>query len=308
MDWNGDGHLDALVGGYGGDVTLFLGKDGGGFAAGSPLTFHDGEPFERRLNSDQAHGAKADAGAQIWCVDWDEDGDYDILSGWFFGGMFLTRNNGSKAEAKLSKTFETIQADGKDLKWGFQTQPCMADWDGDGRKDLIYSPRVIAKSGQSSVAWCRNLSESGEPRFGPSQVLVYSGPSSQMIIPELGFEREFGGSLAVVATDWDGDGAVDLVVGDVAALSQPKPDLGAEDRERAKDLAARMRLQTGASMANLSIKEVRRQSLAGERRELVDFISNRAASRGRVWLLRRIPQGDVARETPKQVEHGKDGR
>tara|TARA_R110002094_G_scaffold60544_3_gene71172 strand:- start:102 stop:992 length:891 start_codon:yes stop_codon:yes gene_type:complete len=292
VDWNGDGHLDALLGGYAGDVMLFPGKAGGGFHGGSLLTFADGKRFIHTVGKNKDGTTKEDAGAMIWCVDWDQDGDLDILSGWFYGGLFLSRNVGSSTNPKLSATFEAIQSDGKDIEWGYQLQPCMVDWDGDGRKDVIYSSQVTAKSGRGSVSWCRNLSDDGEPRLGPSEVLVWSGPPSQIIAPELGLEREFSGALAAVATDWDGDGKVDLIVSDLAWLSQPLPGLQDDGRKRLQEVAVLMKKQARpdafAGMTDGESRGVQRE-LSRERNKVAKSV-RRGTTRGRLWLVRRRDQ------------------
>ncbi|MGI9240434.1 MAG: FG-GAP-like repeat-containing protein [Verrucomicrobiales bacterium] len=286
VDWNGDGHLDALLGGFGGDVMLFLGKRGGGFHAGSQLAFENGQPFTHLIEQGNGKDPKEDAGAMIWCEDWDQDGDLDLLSGWFYGGIFLNRNLGTKTEPKLSPDFEAVQAGDGNTDWGYQVQPSMADWDGDGRKDLIYSSQAVPKSGQGSVSWCRNLSEAGEPRLAAPEVLVWSGLSTQIISPELGLERVIGGFLAAVPTDWDSDGDIDLIISDTVWLAQPKAALSAGDQKRLKEILAK----TAAGKAYVPLGSAERRvvnrELTKERNELTEAKSGKA-KRGQLWLLRR---------------------
>lgn len=287
MDWNGDGYLDALLGGYAGDVRLFFGKPEGGFGDGSLLTFGNGETFIHTI--DQGKEPKKDAGAMIWCADWDQDGDLDMISGWFYGGLFLNRNLGSKTEPKLSSKFEPLQAGDGTTNWGYQVQPTMADWDGDGRLDLIYSSLVIPKSGQGSVSWCRNLAESGEPRFAAPEALVWAGLATQAISAELGLERVMGGNLVAVPTDWDGDGDIDLVLSDNVRMVQPKAGLSMEKKHRLKEVLAQTAV--GKEYAALDNRERRsiNRALAIERSELTEEIPGKP-KRGRLWLLKRKGQ------------------
>ena len=295
MDWNGDGHLDALVGGYAGDVRLFLGKPTGGFEDGTLLTFGNGTPFMHAIDQGEGKEPKIDAGAMIWCVDWDQDGDLDLLSGWFYGGLFLNRNLGSKTEPKLSTKFERLQITDGEIDWGYQVQPSMADWDGDGRLDLIYSSLVIAKSGQGSVSWCRNLAESGEPRFAAPEALVWSGLVTQAISPELGLERIMGGNLVAVPTDWDGDGDIDLLLSDTVRMVQPKAGLSAEKKNRLKEVLAQTKVgQDYVALDNRERRSVNR-ALTKERIELTEDFPGRL-KRGRMWLLLRKGKSPTASE------------
>ena len=286
MDWNGDGHLDALVGGYAGDVRLFFGKPTGGFSDGSLLTFENGETFIHAIDQGEGKEPKKDAGAMIWCVDWDQDGDLDLLSGWFYGGLFLNRNLGSKTEPKLSTKFEPLQAGDGNIDWGYQVQPSMADWDGDGHLDLIYSSLVIPKSGQGSVSWCRNLADSGEPRFAAPEALVWSGLGTQAISTELGLKRAIGANLMAVPTDWDGDGNIDLIVSDTVRMLQPKTDLNAEQKERLKVVLAETLVGKEYATLVTQGKRPNNREFTTERNELTEELPKKM-KRGRLWLLQR---------------------
>lgn len=286
MDWNGDGHLDALLGGYAGDVRVFLGKPTGGFDEGSLLTFGNGETFIHEIDQGEGNEPKRDVGAMIWCVDWDQDGDLDLLTGWFYGGLFLNRNLGSKAEPKLSTKFEPLQAGEGKTDWGYQVQPSMADWDGDGRLDLIYSTLVIPKSGQGSVSWCRNLADSGEPRFSEPEALVWSGLVTQAVSPELGLERVMGGNPVAVPTDWDGDGDIDLLLSDTVRMVQPKAGLSAEQKNRLKEVLAQTTVGKGYVALDDRERRFVNRELTKERIELTEDLPG-GPKRGRMWLLLR---------------------
>jgi FG-GAP-like repeat len=82
------------------------------------------------------------------------------------------------------------------------TQPCIVDWDRDGRLDLVVAEYRILSDGKTVVydlAWHRNLSTSGPPRLAGSERLT--------TLPH----DKFADGLS--AGDWDGDGWPDLTVG-----------------------------------------------------------------------------------------------
>ena len=233
-----------LLGGFGGDIMYYQGQPGGKFAAGSHLRFENGEyflhrpilteslkktsPTEDALNSTLDQD---DSAAGIWVTDWDGDGDLDIVSGWFFGGLFVSRNNGTPTDPKLSAEFEPIYAGGEPLKEVFQSEPVIADWDGDGRDDLIYGTRNGVKKNPGGIYWCRNTSDKGDPVYETPLKLVDSGPESQFSAPEIDRGRVFGSGLTVSVLDWEGDGDLDLLVGDYAQMGLARDGITEEQYE-----------------------------------------------------------------------------
>lgn len=95
-DLNGDGHLDLVVGNAAGTFSLILGRGKGKFASTSEfLKTADGARIRIERTSDPC------------VVDWDADGDLDIVSGCELGGVFLSTNIGSKTKPRFS-AFETL--------------------------------------------------------------------------------------------------------------------------------------------------------------------------------------------------------
>ena len=143
-------------------------------------------------------GGTADRAYAAVAVDWDNDGDYDLLRGTSKGLFYLRRNDGKPGGHSFALQTETL---------GFRlppeenyAMPVTADWDGDGLWDIICGSR----SGR--VFWFRNSGSKEVPKF-PSLPEQLVGDSESE-----GLGR--GSHAQVEVCDWDGDGDLDLLVGD----------------------------------------------------------------------------------------------
>jgi hypothetical protein len=98
-------------------------------------------------------------GASPQAVDWDEDGDFDLLSGEYTGYVNLFRNVGSATRPVL--TYEGhVQANKSDIDVGLLSVPVVNDWNEDGRKDLV----VGMDAGNVNVYL--NIGTNEAPSFG----------------------------------------------------------------------------------------------------------------------------------------------
>jgi hypothetical protein len=88
--------------------------------------------------------------------------------------------------------------------------PCVADWDGDGKLDLILG------SGSGEVKFYRNEGTAAAPKLVSGVVLVDAAPKrgEDGRTPDYDKPTRPGLRTKVCVADWNGDGQPDLLVGD----------------------------------------------------------------------------------------------
>ncbi|MEX0820309.1 MAG: VCBS repeat-containing protein, partial [Pirellulaceae bacterium] len=220
IDWNKDGHVDLIVGDEDGRVA-YVENTGQLTDAGVPV-FEEPRYFQQRADK-----LKFGALSTPYAVDWDGDGDQDIISGNTAGYIgFFENLSGPGVEQPKWNAPRLLQADGETIriqagpngsiqgpaeaKWGYTTQT-VADWDGDGLPDLL----VNSIWGQ--VVWYRNLGPRENPQLAAAEPIQVEWDGKQ---PHLayGWLRPRGDDLLTqwrttpVAVDWNRDGLTDLVV------------------------------------------------------------------------------------------------
>jgi hypothetical protein len=220
VDFDGDGTLDFVSGSYdAGELSLFRGQGRGKFAAGEFIKDKGGRPILKV--PDQKERVES-FGSWMALVDWDDDGDLDILVGTYDGLIFLRRNEGSRTKPAYATTNEWVKVGTKALRvpGGEHANPVIADWDGDGHWD------IVTGAADGGVYWYRNSGRRGDPAFEPPMTLVakHEGIGYGELM-EPGKDPKPGIRSQIAVTDYDGDGKLDILLGDFCTYLHVRADL-----------------------------------------------------------------------------------
>jgi hypothetical protein len=221
IDWDADGDPDLIVGDEDGRVALIEHRG----------QVHEGMPQFRapRYFQQEADLVKCGALSTPASVDWDGDGDQDIVSGNTAGYLVLFENLGIPAGAatprwqapvQLKAAGETIRIQAGpngsiqgpcEGKWGYTTLSA-ADWDADGRPDLVVN------SIWGKIQWYRNIGTRDQPELAAAENLRVEWPQSVPPKPAWNWWDPEPGQLVTqwrttpVVVDWNGDMLPDLVM------------------------------------------------------------------------------------------------
>ncbi len=222
MDLDGDGKADVISGSWSGTITLFK-RDGDKFAGGEKLKHADGKPVN------PANGSHA------FAFDWNGDGKIDLIIGTAGGEVLFAPNIGTRTKPVFGEA-KPLSAGGKPIAIDHgDAAPVVADWDGDGLPDLVVG------GGNGSVVWFHNVGGRKEPKLAAAKLLVPPSPSPWRD-DKSKRPGEWGVRARPAVIDWDGDGKLDLLVGDLCGGFEGKPrgtaDEAGEEKEAAEQLPA----------------------------------------------------------------------
>ena len=200
-DFDGDGDLDLLCGEFLDGFTYFpnIGtREKPDYATGFKLADAEGKPLVMHLQM-----------ITPTAIDWDQDGDQDLIVGDEDGRVALVENvTPEGAQIPLFAQPVYFQQEADTLKFGALATPYAHDWDGDGDEDLIVGNTA------GNIALFSNLDGKGT-RWSAPELLeadgrtfrVMAGPSGSIQGP---CEAKWGYTTLSVA-DWDGDGRDDIL-------------------------------------------------------------------------------------------------
>ena len=233
---NSDGIADIFSGcysstepdeGMAGEFHVLLGKKGGGFEKAKTVDDAEGNSLKLAAIDGGSDPVIDMICTRPWAVDLDGDGNLDIVSGNFAGtfAVFWGQDEGGFDPVSSPLT----DTKGKALRVSHHSDPSFIDWDGDGDMDML------SGSDNGGVALFPNVGSKTEPSFGKSIQLVKEAGGFQMN-QKIVFGDEHikapGRSTRAVAADMNGDGKLDLVIGDSTMVVTPAEGLSEEDVQK----------------------------------------------------------------------------
>ncbi len=214
-DFDGDGDLDLLCGEFLDGFTYFANvgtRTAPDYAAGVRLVAATGHPLKMNLQM-----------ITPTAVDWDADGDLDLIVGDEDGRVALVENTGALQDAvPVFDPPKYFRQEADTLKFGALATPFAYDWDNDGDEDIVCGNTA------GSIGFFENLGEgaNGLPKWNAPVLLnvrapsgdvspfrVMAGPNGSIQGP---CEAKWGyTTLSVADLDRDGDG--DIVYNSILA-------------------------------------------------------------------------------------------
>lgn len=205
-DFDGDGDLDLLCGEFLDGFTYYQNvgsREEPRYSAGRRLKTGDGKPLRMDLQM-----------IVPTAIDWDGDGDQDLVVGDEDGRVAFVEHSGlGKDGLPRFASPVYLKQRAKGLKFGALATPVGFDWDGDGDEDLLCGNTA------GHIGFFENLDGGNPPKWAAPRLLeadgetirIQAGPNGSIQGPA---EAKWGYTTLTVA-DWDHDELPDLVVNSI---------------------------------------------------------------------------------------------
>ena len=204
-DFDGDGDLDLICGEFIDQLTWFENtgtREQPTFAAGKTLENEQGV-IKMDLEMIIPVG-----------VDWDQDGDPDLVIGDEDGRVALVENTGEVSDGMpVFRSPVYFQQEAGNVKFGALVTPVSVDWDHDGDEDLICG------NSAGYIGFIENLDGGNPPQWDRPKLLKTNGEVIRIMAGDRGSiqgpaESKWGYTTLSVA-DWDGDGVEDIITNSI---------------------------------------------------------------------------------------------
>lgn len=259
---------------------VLYGKKDGTFRKAEVLKGTDDKPLIILAKGDEQLTEKICT--RPFAIDWNGDGHLDLVVGNFSGTFYLFKGEG---KGKFSPKSELIKTGDSPLRIkGAHSDPFVVDWDGDGDLDLV------SGSGDGGVYWAENKAGKGKvPELMPFQSLIKPGPTIEdgQILRENDLRGPTRATRVWVA-DVNGDGKLDLLVGDSVTLISPAKGVTEEEFKKKfarwqEDFKAASAALNGGGDAKAQAKAAEEYNKVYNRRS--EFMNQEMT--GFVWLYLR---------------------
>ncbi len=191
---------------------VLRGQSNGTFKKAEVLNGTDGKPL---IIPVEAENWVENICTRPFAIDWDSDGNLDLVVGNFPGTFYLFKGQG---KGKFLPEPEQIKVGDRPLKIeGHHSDPFAVDWDGDGDLDLL------SGSSQGGLQWAENLAGPGKlPELQSFRPLIELRPQAKngQVLRDEDLTGP-SGSTRIWVDDINSDGKLDLLVGDLVTLVSP---------------------------------------------------------------------------------------
>jgi hypothetical protein len=295
VDLDTDKQTDILSGSWPGEIYIFRRQSDGSFTAAEKLLDEHGKPINLGHSS------------TVFAADWNGDGANDLLVGNIMGEVHLVPGRLDAGKLKFTAP-RRLEAAGMPIQIASgESSPVAADWNADGRLDLI------SGSENGSVVWFQNIGTAGEPKLEAARMIIGESPFGWQGTPG---PREWGVRVRPCVVDYNGDRRLDLLIGDRCGYFQAKPTQSEAEKEqerRANDRLPELRTAWKTAFEEYqrlvaSGDSAETQAALGDARQRLNKLKDEIArvqeiqinyqpgyqSHGYVWLFLRKSAGDDA--------------